>query len=129
MVQYGNRSTGWLFYTNQPIDFIEASHEVYFERKLMESYLCNLQHCFMSMEGQAESYNDLWWATRKVDIIQRFLNENPAVGKHFDREMAENHDEFECPLGEVWGTDRDQGSFLGMQDLHCKSLSQVDFLV
>ena len=120
MSQYGNRSTGWLFYKNQPFYFVEASHEVYFEQKLIESYLCNLQHCFMSFEGQAESYNDLWWNTHKVNIIQKFISMNPAVGKHFDREIVNREEEDDDGVDEV-----KRGTFSGMQSMHCKSVSKV----
>ena len=119
--QYGNRSTGWLFYNTQPIDFIEASQEVYFERKMMESYLCNLQHCFMSQEGQAESYNDLWWNSHKVQIIQQFLRQNPSVGKHFDKVISAEDD---LPLL-TDSSANDRGCSSGMQNMHRKSVSKV----
>ena len=47
----------------------------------------------MSFEGQADSYNDLWWNTHKVNIIQTFISMNPAVGKHFDREIVNREEE------------------------------------
>ena len=48
----------------------------------------------MSYEGQAEAYNDLWWNTHKVKIIQQFLSQNPAVGRHFDKVILEEiHDD------------------------------------
>ena len=119
--QYGNRFTGWLFYNTQPIDFIEASQEVYFERKMMESYLCNLQHCFMSQEGQAESYNDLWWNSHKVQIIQQFLRQNPSVGKHFDKVISAEDD---LPLL-TDSSASDRGCSSGMQNMHRKSVSKV----
>jgi hypothetical protein len=96
----------------------------------MESYLCNLQHSWMSMEGQAESYNDLWWDSHKVEMIRRFLDRNPAIGKHFDKKiLTVDIDEIELPLddnlNENEGKASGKGIFSGMQELHRKSLSQV----
>ena len=40
------------------------------------------------MEGQAESYNDLWWDSNKVETFRLFLDKNPSVGRHFDRKIV-----------------------------------------
>ena len=100
----------------------------------MESYLCNLQHCWMSMEGQSESYNDLWWNSHKVEMIRLFLDKNPSVGKHFDKKIAaENLDEINLPFNDNYNEkeskESGRGIFSGMQELHRKSLSQVWFLI
>ena len=107
------------------MDFIKASNEVYLERKFMESYICSLQHGWMSMEGQAESYNDLWWNSHKVEIIRRFLDENPSIGRHFDKRIASKDDD-EVEFDEDGeGKPKSRGESSGMQELHRKSLSQV----
>ena len=87
---------------------------------MIESYLCNLQHCFMSQEGQAESYNDLWWNSQKVKLIQQFLSQNPAVGRHFDKRISEDDDK------DLFGDAAvDRGYLSGMQEMNCKSVSKV----
>ena len=91
----------------------------------MESYICSLQHGPISMEGQAESYNDLWWASHKVDIIHRFLDQNPSIGRQFDKRISSNDDD-EVEIDEDGeGKPNSRGEYSGMQELHRKSLSQV----
>ena len=77
------------------------------------------------MEGQAESYNDLWWNSHNVEIIQRFLDKNPSIGRHFDKRIAiKDYNEVEFDEdGE--GKPNSRGASSGMQELHRKSLSQV----
>ena len=75
----------------------------------------------MSQEGQAESYNDLWWNTHKVQIIKEFLCQNPSVGKHFDKVISEEED---LPLL-ADSSANDRGCLSWMQNMHRKSVSKV----
>ena len=45
---------------------------------------------------------------------------NPAVGKHFDREIVNREEEDDDGVDEV-----KRGTFSGMQRMHCKSVSKV----
>ena len=79
----------------------------------------------MSQEGQAESYNDLWWNTNKVKIIQQFLSQNPAVGRHFDKVLLEENDDEDEGDDRQGHGHRDRGALSGMQNMHRKSVSKV----
>ena len=85
----------------------------------------------MSLEGQAESYNDLWWDSKKVEIIRRFLDKNQSVGKHFDKKIVDiDVDEIQLPFDDDWeGKESGKGVFTGMHELHRKNLSQVIILI
>ena len=82
------------------------------------------------MEGQAESYNDLWWDSEKVKLIKQFLDQNQSVGQHFDRKINNiDVDEINLPFDDDWeGKGSGKGVFTGMHELHRKSLSQVQSL-
>ena len=60
-----------------------------------------------------------------IEIIRRFLDENPSIGRHFDKRIAsKDDDEVEFDVdGE--GKPKSRGESSGMQELHRKSLSQV----
>ena len=79
----------------------------------------------MSLEGQAESYNDLWWDSKKVEIIRRFLDKNQSVGKHFDKKIVDiDVDEIQLPFDDDWeGKESGKGVSTGMHELHRKNLS------
>jgi hypothetical protein len=72
--QFGNLLTGWLFYKKHNIDFVRASNEVYFQRRMVKTYLSNFHHCWMSMEGMSEAYNETWRESEAVEIFKDFLN-------------------------------------------------------
>ena len=84
--QYGNLKTGWLFYKQNQPPFVKASNEVYFDKTLVRSYVNNLCHAWMSMEGQAEAFNQTWLNSNEVFLVKLFLAKNSTVGKHFDQE-------------------------------------------
>ena len=75
-----------MFYKKSPQIFLRASNEVYFEKLLVKSYTNNLCHAWMSMEGQSEAYNQTWLNSDKTKIFQSFLEQNPNVGNHFNRD-------------------------------------------
>ena len=85
--QFGNLLTGWLFYKKHNIDFVRASNEVYFQRRMVKTYLSNFHHCWMSMEGMSEAYNETWRESEAVEIFKDFLNKNKNVGNHFNRNL------------------------------------------
>ena len=85
MDKYGNTTTGWLLYKKYDPQVIKASNEVFLDTDFVKSYSNNLCHVWMSMEGQAESYNQTWLGSKKVGFIKKFLDLNPAVGRHFDK--------------------------------------------
>ena len=129
--RYGNLTTGWLFYKKNPPTHIRASNEVYFDRTMIISYLNNLCHAWMSMEGQAEAYNQTWLSSEEVSMMKLFLAKNPNVGKHFNQKIKNTNQEedLEFPENENSneGEQEDIPVFTGMAEMHRKSLSQVLF--
>ena len=123
--------TGWIYYKKNQSPFVKASNEVYFDKILILSYVNNLCHAWMSMEGQAEAYNQTWLNSKEVYLINVFLDKNPGIGKHFDQKInSANADEelqFEvndnCNEGESLKAGKN--IFTGMADMHRKSLTQV----
>ena len=98
--QYGNPDIGFKKYPfGMKVKVTRSSTEVYCTDILLQSYKSELQHSFTSVEGKAESYNELWRSTEKFDFFKMFLKFHPDVGKHFDskkdREKGENVDEDE----------------------------------
>ena len=85
MDQYGNPDIGLKKYPlGMNIKVTRSSTEVYCTDILLQSYKSELQHSFTSVEGKAESYNELWRSTEKLDFFKMFLKFHPQVGKHFD---------------------------------------------
>ena len=67
---------------------IRASNEVYFQKTLVKSYVNNLCHAWMSMEGQAEAYNQTWLSSVEVQLVKLFLAKNPSIGNHFHQKIS-----------------------------------------
>ena len=128
--KFGNRRTGWLFYDQSP-DYVRASNEVYLEKRLVESSLANFLHGFMSVESQAEAFNETFRESEKVAQFKRFLEKNPKVGKHFEKRINAqcSDDEMSVPMNENYNekevVDTGDCVFSGMFELHRKSLSQA----
>ena len=131
--QYGNLKTGWLFYKKNQPAFIKASNEVFFHQTLVVSYVNNLCHAWMSMEGQAEAYNQTWLSSEEVTMVKLFLAQNPKVGKHFNQKikLVNQEEDLEFPenenSNESDSLQEGQPMFTGMAEMHRKSLSQVTF--
>ena len=132
--QYGNLKTGWFFYKNKQPTFVKASNEVYFNKSLVKSYVNNLCHAWMSMEGQAEAYNQTWLNSDEVLLVKLFLAKNPKVGKHFDQKLKSTNLEEDLDFEENEHCNESDGNkegkqiFSGMAEMHRKSLSQVSSL-
>ena len=131
--QYGNLKTGWLFYKKHEQEYIRASNEVFLHKYLINTYSNNLCHAWMSMEGQAEAYNQTWLESESVQLLNLFLEKNPNIGKHFNQKISSvNLDEdLQLPLNEnsneKEGLTQGKSVFCGMAELHRKSLSQAIF--
>ena len=129
--RYGNLQTGWLFYKKKEPEYIKASNEVFFKKQLLVSYMNNLCHAWMSMEGQAESYNQTWLNSVEVRMVNLFLAKNPKLGKHFNQKIkiVNPEEDLDLPVNvncnEVDSVKAGQPIFSGMAEMHRKSLSQV----
>ena len=130
--RFGNYKTGWLFY-EKDINFVKASNEVYFEKMLVEGGMARFMHGFMSMESQAEAYNETFRNSDKVKQFKLFLAQNPKVGKHFDIKIKAKpaDDEFFAPMSEDYNEkdaeDKGLSIFSGMYEMHRKSVSSAFF--
>ena len=104
---------------------------MYLEKALVESSLANFLHGFMSVESQAEAYNETFRDTEKVKQFKLFLANNPKVGKHFEKKInvESSDDELHVPMNENFNEKEvsESGNFVfsGMFELHRKSLSQA----
>ena len=131
--KYGNMQTGWLFYKKNKPEYIKASNEVFFSKTLIVSYVNNLCHAWMSMEGQAEAYNQTWLSSEEVMMVKLFLSKNPKIGKHFNKKTIFVNKEEDLDFDENENSNEsdslqeDQPMFTGMAEMHRKSLSQVTF--
>merc|ERR1719186_529849 len=76
-------------YYKDEAKFIKASNVVYMERQLVENFLSNYHHGWMSEESQAEAYNETWRSSTQVELVKKFLAENPQVGTQFNKKMKE----------------------------------------
>ena len=61
-----------MFY-KQEIEYVKASNEVYIEKQLIESFMSNFMHGFMSMESTAEAYNEAFRNTISVHLFKEEL--------------------------------------------------------
>jgi hypothetical protein len=122
--QYGNTNYGYKKYSSQfKVNVFRSSNEVYCSKMLLKQYISELQHCFTSAEGKAESYNETFRDTDKVLYFTKFQKFNPLVGGHFFRRMAKDEDNFvddheDFPADKVVSK---------MHELGRKSLSQAYF--
>ena len=51
----------------------------------MSLYWELFSHCWVSSEGKSEAYNMANRSTDSTKGISRFMDLNPAIGKHFDK--------------------------------------------
>ena len=70
------------------------------------------------MEGQSEAYNQTWLNSEKLKIFQTFLQQNPKVGNHFNRENDLNIGESDQEVSEKASS---------MLEMSRKNLSQALF--
>ena len=130
--RFGNYKTGWLFY-EKDVNFVKASNEVYFEKMLVEGGMAHFMHGFMSMESQAELYNETFRNSDKVKQFKLFLAMNPNVGKHFDKKIKAkpSDDEFFVPMSEDFNEkdaeEKGHSTYSGMYEMHRKSVSSAFF--
>ena len=71
----------------------------------MEYFVSTYHHGWISEESQAESYNEAWRNSKKVELVKRFLNENPLVGQQFKKKNEGEEDIFERIVDEEADTD------------------------
>merc|ERR1712204_89706 len=60
-----------------------------------KSYLSELQHCWTSAEGKAESYNETYRNSEKTEYFDNFLFFHPTVGGHFRTRANNTKDDLE----------------------------------
>ena len=65
------------------VKVFRGSSMVYLTEALVQSYISDLQHCFTSSEGKAESYNENFINSDQVRYFETFLLFNIEVGGHF----------------------------------------------
>ena len=124
--------TGWMYYKDEA-KFIKASNVVYMERQLVENFLSNYHHGWMSEESQAEAYNETWRSSTQVELVNKFLAENPHVGTQFNKKMKEAVSEEEmCERlddedleSESAKDEEGKKSVCGMFEIHRKNLAQA----
>ena len=124
--------TGWMYYDKET-NYVKASNVVYIEKQLLQYFLSSYHHGWMSEESQAESYNETWRDSRRVELVKKFLAENPTVGAQFTRKLkAEeadlcdhlNEDELESET-ESNPEKVNNTSYCGMFELHRKHLANA----
>ena len=126
--------TGWMYYKKQT-EFIKASNVVYLERQLVENFLSNYHHGWMSQETQAESYNETWRSSTRVQLIKNFLAENPSVGAQFKKKLkSDDSDEDLFEYVDEEGLESEEkvkkkSTFCGMFEIHRKNLAQASGLL
>ena len=131
-LQFGNLKTGWMFHKKKS-DLIKASNVVFFERRLIEYFLSNYHQGWMSQEAQAEAFNETWRDTLEVQLVKKFLDQNPSVGAQFnkktrpeDTDFVFNHlDEENLELE----TSPERKSPCVMYEMHRKSVGQAYYSV
>ena len=97
VTNYGNSDMGFKAYPEKfKVTAFRASDMEYYSKKFLEGYLAQLQHSFVSAEGQCEAYNDLHRNSEEAkemrEFFDKFLQFNPHVGHHFQSkvEIAES---------------------------------------
>ena len=122
--QYGNKFYGFKKYSEDlNVEVVRGSQEVFCSKLFVESYLSDLQHCFVSSEGKTESYNELFRKTDKVAYIKKFLNFHPEVGGHFKKRHEVDEEILEVNENLFGG----EIEISDMFRLNRKSLSQAYF--
>ena len=83
--QFGNPDIGFKKYPPKfKVNVYRSSSEEYCTGRFLNSYMSDLQHCFSTAEGKAESYNETFRNTEKTEFFSDFLLFNPEVGGHFE---------------------------------------------
>ena len=86
-------------------------------------------HGFMSLESQAEAYNETFRNSVEVEIMKSFLSKNPLIGRHFDRKMnsqPSDEDIFfsnSCEFNEDDTEKEGMSVYSGVHEMHRKSLN------
>ena len=94
--QYGNPDIGYKKYKEEfNVKVIRSSSETYLSERLLKSYLSELQHCWTSAEGKAESYNETYRNSEKTEYFDNFLFFHPTVGGHFRTRANNTKDDLE----------------------------------
>ena len=92
MDQYENPDIGFKKYPpGMKVKVTRSSTEEYCTDILLQSYKSELQHSFTSVEGKAESYNEIWRSTDKLKKCKLFLKFHPEVGNHFKSKKEKDH--------------------------------------
>ena len=118
---YGNKKAGNFHYVKRR-KTTRASDEVYIEKNLIEFYLNLRMHSQVTFEGFSESYNATWRNTRKVELVQMFLEKHPELKKNFDKSLENSEEVFE-KIGEEEVQRVVGNTFSGFHELSRKSLS------
>ena len=124
--QYGNPDIGFKKYPpGMKVKVTRSSTEVYCTDILLQSYKSELQHSFTSVEGKAESYNEIWRSTDKVNKFKLFLKFHPEVGNHFNSKKEKDYveDDVDNEMDEQGEQDVENK----MHELKRKSLSSAFF--
>ena len=100
---------------------------------LVEGGMAHFMHGFMSMESQAEAYNETFRNSDKVEQFKLFLAQNPKVGKHFEKKINAKpaDDEYFIPMSDDFNekdaAEKGLPIFSGMYEMHRKSVSSAFF--
>ena len=90
----GNPVDGYQSYPSiHDIKVVRGSTESYYKNRFVDGYSAELNHCWTSFEGKAESYNETFRDTDKVKYFKDFLETNPEVGGHFRKHFSEDENE------------------------------------
>ena len=119
--RFGNDKMGWKYYEDEKFVSVRASNEVFLDKSLVEYYLALLHHGWVSSEGKCEAYNELHRNTVNVQKMQKFLNKNDKIGRHFNQKINHSDDDNLNFVTESEGN----STFNGMHELHQKSLSSA----
>ena len=112
---------GWKYYEDEKFVSVCASNEVFLDKSLVEYYLALLYHRWVSSEGKCEAYNKLTRNTVNVQKMQKFLNKNDKIGRHFNQKIYHSGDDNLNFVTESEGN----SMFNGIHELHQKSLSSA----
>ena len=102
------------------------------ERHLVEYFLSNYHHGWMSQETQAEAYNETWRDSKRVELVKEFIEKNPSAGAQFCKKAKPGDPEDLCfqlidddIAPQVKSKPKDKKTFCGMFEIHRKNLGQA----
>ena len=74
------------------VKVVRASSLVYLTETLVQAYISDLQHCFVSAESKAEAYNERFVnrEKEKVRYFETFLLFHPEVGRRFQSKNVQD---------------------------------------